>query len=158
MSLLIDSNILILLLVGSYDSKFIEHVRRLRNNYDEKDYLLVKNLVKKERKIYITPQILSEISNLTKDIRDPKLTAYIKNLISQLNRFSEEYIHMTDLFKDEKLLIKVGFTDLSVIKVAKKFKCLILTDDFVLNSISIDEGCESLNITQLRGKKLFLNS
>lgn len=150
MKLILDTPILLLFLVGSYDSDYIKNFKRTQK-YTTQDYQKIKRIINQFEKVYITPQILAEISNLSFEIDSNRLGLYMKNLINQLRSYSEKYISMTILLEKYDLLSKIGFTDLATLEAANKQDFYILTDDFPLSQRARKLGYQALNFTQLRG-------
>lgn len=144
MKLILDTNLLLLYFVGNYDSNFISQCRTTRG-FTEQDYIKLIDIVKSYKEILITPQILAEVSNFSKRISEPKFSLYMQSLIKKLFTFKEKHIPMIQLLNDVKNLTKLGFTDLSIIEVSKKYNCVILTKDFELYQIAISEGGEAVN-------------
>ena len=65
--ILIDTNLLILLLVGSYNEDMILSFKRTKN-YTVEDYRYLKLFIAGFEKHFYTPNILTEITNLTDSI------------------------------------------------------------------------------------------
>lgn len=144
MKLILDTNLLLLYFVGNYDSSFISRCPTTQD-FTEQDYIRLINIVKDSKEILITPQILAEVSNLSERISEPKFSLYMQSLISKLSTFNEKHIPMIQLLNDEKNLIRLGFTDLSIVEVSKKYDCIILTKDFKLFQIALSEGGKAVN-------------
>ena len=67
--LILDTNLLILVLVGLFDINSIGTFKRT-NKYSERDYNNLIDIVKQFPKLVITPHIFAEISNLCFSNRD----------------------------------------------------------------------------------------
>lgn len=148
MSLILDTNLLLLYLVGNYDKKYITKFKKTAE-FTEEDFRILTNLIKEfGNKVIITPQILAEISNHSKKIKEPKFSEYMNCLIKTLKKFEEKYIKMTDLLNSPRNLIKLGFTDVSILEAGKKYDCLILTKDFELSQYAQFKGCRAFNYNQ----------
>lgn len=126
--LLIDTNLLLLLIIGIFDKQFIGNYSRL-NKYDDEDFEILKVFVGEFNKLIITPHILTELSNLSFFIKEPKLSEYIQILVKTLKAFHEETLNK-DAILNLNLLPKLGVTDSTFIEVAKTKKYLLITDDF----------------------------
>ncbi len=147
--ILIDTNLLILFLVGSYDVGFIERCRRT-SKYIADDYFLVKSIIAKAQKIIVSPHILSEVSNLTfTEFSEPGLTKYIAQVVEYIEAAKEDYRHKNFL-KESNLLKVLGFTDVSIIEAAKHKEYLVFTDDLRLHQLLLANHCASLNLNHLR--------
>lgn len=129
--LIVDTNILFLLLIGDYDKNFIKECD-LTKKYCIEDFALFKKIVKYfDSEIIITPQIIAEVSNLSKiNIKDPHFHIYFQRLLDRLRCSKEHHITLGDLVDvGFKLLSSFGFTDISIIETAKKINGVVLTDE-----------------------------
>src|SRR3990170_4320517 len=71
-----DTAPLLLLLIGLYDKNAILEFKRL-SEYDTDDYGLLLQYVAK-RKIIVTPQVLSEVSNFADQLKNNKFSEFIE--------------------------------------------------------------------------------
>lgn len=132
--LILDTNVLILFLIGIYDVNYISDCPLMiedGKNYTEEHFKLVENIIKNfPNKIVITPHILSEINMLSQKKISPKtrLHEYFTKLIKQLENCNEHFISLKILLNSGGI-IEFGITDISLIELAKEKKWLILTDD-----------------------------
>ena len=76
LNLILDTPILLLYLVGSYDINFISHFKRT-HKYTKEDYKYIKQIIHRARKIYITPQIVAEVSNHSLEIDQGRFNNYL---------------------------------------------------------------------------------
>ncbi len=67
-TIITDTSPLLLLLIGSYDKSIIKGFKRL-SRYDSDDFELLFQFVA-TRKVIVTPQILAEVSNFAKMLKD----------------------------------------------------------------------------------------
>ena len=151
--ILIDTNVLLLLLVGLFDEGLIEQFKRT-NSYNPEDYHLVGKLISQFHHIVTTPHILAELTNLSPKWKGTRLAGYFATLVEIMKQTREEHI-CKDLILDSPLLPKIGFTDLSIMEAAKAKKCLILTDDFRAAGYLQKSGCDVINLNNLRGEMWF---
>ncbi|MGH2638253.1 MAG: hypothetical protein ACRDF4_03055, partial [Rhabdochlamydiaceae bacterium] len=152
--ILIDTNILLLYLVGTYDPRRIVSSRRLRSNgYNEDDFALLKSLVARFHSCVTTPFILTEayaLLNHDDAIREGSLRASIEII----PRLKESQPQSRKICINPKYL-EFGITDSAIIEIGPNY--LVLTDDMPLWNYLQHVGITSLNFTQLRGKE-WLNS
>lgn len=150
--ILIDTNLLILLLVGNFDPKYIASFKRTQK-YDVSSYAFLKKYVQNFSKIITTPQILTELSNLTFDEMNQsnKMTEYFRQVVGYLRLAQESYQDKTQLIAHPSLS-KFGFTDIGIVNVSKQTKCLVITDDFPLSRILETEKCHFINLYHLYGR------
>jgi hypothetical protein len=132
--LIVDTNLLILFLIGKYDAEFIERCAlTCNNNYLKEDYELLYKIMKLFKKIIITPYIIAEISNLSKSkIKDEKLINYFKVFVEFLGAPSieEKNVGMEKFLGIEiGYMGKFGFTDMAICELSKSNNLAIITDD-----------------------------
>jgi hypothetical protein len=90
-TLLIDANLLLLLVVGSADRSLIESFKRTRA-YTREDFDLLLRLVARFPKVVTTPNVLTEVSNLAGQLRDPTRRAIRQKLSRLITDIGEDYI------------------------------------------------------------------
>ncbi|MBI5220591.1 MAG: hypothetical protein HY978_02000 [Candidatus Liptonbacteria bacterium] len=136
--LLLDTNVLLIFLVGIYDEDYLKECPLMTDNnknYGKEHFDLVQEILKCFiYKIVITPQVLAEIYMLSsKKIKPPsRFNEYFVGLINQLKKCREEHIPLKILLEGNGSVVRFGFTDISLVEAAKKLKSAILTDDFPL--------------------------
>lgn len=135
--LILDTNILILLLIGNYDKNLIETYPPLTDtgkSYTVDDFKVLSEILGFFKTLVITPQILSELSSLvikpTNGLYDAVRDKYISSIVARL-RNSQERFHKSRFLWDLeiKILRDYGFTDMNLIGLSKNKKLPILTDD-----------------------------
>ena len=148
--ILLDTNLLIVFLIGMFKPELISSFKKT-SSYSISDFNLIRNIVLQFNAVHVTPQILSEVSNSTfhQGIMDPDFSSYVGQLISYAESSNELYYDKNRLISLPRFT-QIGFTDVSVMEVAKQTNCLVLTDDFILASILENEGHNTLNINHIR--------
>lgn len=134
--IIIDTNRLLLLLIGNYDeSEGSDFLKRF--DYSKEDYKILKNFISQLNiKIVITPQILSEISNLlNKNIKPEKSFERVIEWLVKISRLlketKESYIEK-NIILNEDIVKKLGFTDTSIIISSRNNGFPVLTGDIRL--------------------------
>ncbi len=144
--IVVDTNLLLLLLVGDYDIELIAQFKRT-NKYSAEDYVHLKKLLSYFKKIITTPYILTEVSNLSGSIGNDELKEkYYKFFDSMIGNLSESYFNSKDLSINPKFF-KFGLTDCSLEELAAD--ALVLTDDFPLYSYLTNLKLDAINYTHL---------
>ena len=152
--ILVDTNVLLLYLVGILDTSLIARFKRTQNRgYTEQDFRLVQNLLSLFRQVVTTPQILAELSNLSMQMKDPLLTRYFKHAVCVFRGMREEYVDKDTVLASERLALlpQIGYTDLTMIEAARKSGYLVLTDDFKAAAFLQNANCDVINLNQIRG-------
>jgi len=145
--ILVDTNLLILYLIGTFDKSQITTDKNTRS-YTTDDFDLLKALIK-NCKIVVTPNILTELSNLTSSSNETskqRLFAYLGKLFEQVD---EEYIPSKKV--DNQVLRKFGLTDSVIHKLAEN-KILVLTADLPLYGYLSSVGLKVINFNHARSE------
>ena len=152
-----DTSPLLLLLIGSYDKSAIRGFKRL-SKYDSDDFDLLFQFVA-TRRIIITPQILAEVSNLAKELKNNPTTfsEIIEKNKTLLEKVCEKYIPKNDILGSQELA-RFGFTDASIIVAAKENDALVLTDDYPLLGICKRKGLDTKDMREISGMKEIFNT
>ncbi|MFB3891445.1 MAG: PIN domain-containing protein [Phycisphaerae bacterium] len=143
-----DTNVLLLFLVGSFDKGFIREFKRTAM-YTADDYEIIRRLLGGFQKIVITPHVLTEVSNFSMKITEPKLSRYLAVLVKTILQYKEHHVPKESILPSP-LLPKLGVTDLSIMEAAREEGCLVLTDDWPATNALRKAGCHVLNFSNLR--------
>ena len=149
--ILVDTNLLLLFFIGNFDENYIKTFKRT-NRYSIEEFNWVANIIDKFSKIIVTPQILAELSNLSKQMDKPKLKQYFSYLVGVIKESREIYINKDQLMEINSL-VAVGFTDFSIIKSAKAGKYLVFTDDWPLIGYLQKEKVDVINLNWIRTER-----
>lgn len=144
-----DTSPLLLLLMGLYNKNAIEDFKRL-SKYDSDDYELLLQFVAK-RKILVTPQVLSEVSNFAKELKN-RFSGFIAGNRPTLEKINENYISKDNILASKEV-VKFGFTDTSIILAAEENDALVLTDDFPLCNACKRIGLTAVHMIEISNQK-----
>jgi rRNA-processing protein FCF1 len=147
--LLLDTNLLLLYIVGSIDLKLIGRHKRT-DQFIPEDYKVLKELLRRFPRIVTTPNILTEVSNLLDQIGERTAQA-LQSVLAALikaEKLDERYVRSLDAITIREFP-RLGVTDSSVIFMAQK-KSLILTEDVHLYRALLQRGVEALNFNHIR--------
>ncbi|MDD4382554.1 MAG: hypothetical protein PHD49_00170 [Candidatus Shapirobacteria bacterium] len=133
--LIIDTNILLLLLVGAYDKEFLTNCGLMTENgknYKIEDYnVLIKIVARFLNKITITPQITAEIWSLSKTkIPSVIFNKYFSQTLESLKSYQEKNIPLSVILQNHQQVLEFGFTDIGLTEAARENKAIILTDEY----------------------------
>lgn len=146
---LVDTNILLLLFVGSVERRLIERFKRtVSRGFEVSDYELLRNFLKLfDDRVVTTPHILTEVSNLAGQLGSQKqrFFSYFAKGISQLIEHCEPSENLAQV----ESFVKFGLTDAAIIDLVKG-QYLVLTDDFRLSNYLGKQGVDVLNFNHLR--------
>lgn len=146
--ILIDANLALLYLVGSFDQRLIGDGKFNKlSNYTIEDYLLLLRLKSRFKKAVTTPHVLTEVSNLTNDF--PEQTK-----MRCLRKFYETFVEIDELTVSSKEAMLrpefhfLGLTDSALVLVSRQF--MIVTDDGRLVKKMSESRLDALNFNHLR--------
>ncbi len=145
----IDANLLVLLVVGSVGRDLIAKHRRLRE-YAEEDYDILIDLLDPVDCVFVTPNTLTEASNLLAQHGDPERSLFFDRL-RFIIRESEEVVVASVEASSNDAFVRLGLTDAALLEVAAKETPLVTVDlDLYLAALE-KEADAVVNFTHLRG-------
>jgi len=146
-TLLIDSELLVLLIVGSASRAYISKHRRLRA-YTEADFDLLQELISRYSDLVVTPNTLTEASNLLAYVGEP-IKSRIFNVFGKfIGVVGERYLQSKELVEQEAF-IRLGLTDAAFLAVGES-GCVLVTSDLRLYLAASAKGQEAHNFNHLR--------
>ena len=150
-SVLIDTNLLVLLVVGSTHKKLI-CVHKRTNTFLPRDYDELVSLLSEHRELWITSHCLAETSNLLKQTDEDKAQVLLHNLSVYCNNACESHVPKEMIFGYENY-VKLGVTDTGFIESSLKVSRSI-TVDFNLYIELSNLGREVINFNHVRATYL----
>lgn len=143
----IDTNLLLLLFLGKYDRRQIDINPRLAR-FRQQDFQHLTGLLDRTvRRIVTTPNILTEVSNLSNAIPESSRAAYFASFADRLDVIEEHHVPSATALRSR--WAEFGLTDAVIAEIAKN-GYLVLTDDFRLSQCLQREGIDTLNFNHLR--------
>jgi rRNA-processing protein FCF1 len=159
---IVDTNILLLFLVGNYSPEYIEECVLLHNSdkqYSKNDFELLKRIFFHFPKVVITPQIISEVSRhsfkIKKEIKDERFLAYLRSVIEFLKSAEERHQAADCLWgMPLEILGRFGFTDMTIFELARTTKMPILTDEIALYGYSYEQKVPVIKFEYIKSRHL----
>ncbi|MGA2114732.1 MAG: PIN domain-containing protein [Bryobacteraceae bacterium] len=145
--LLVDTNLLVLLVVGSVNRDRIETFKRT-SQYSKADHDLVIRVLGRFRKICTVAHVLAEVSNLTDLTGAEKVRA--RNVLRETISLLDEVEMPSARAAEDRLHQDLGLTDAAIGSVARAHNCSVLTDDLALYLQLTHDGVNAHNFTYLR--------
>jgi predicted nucleic acid-binding protein len=147
--LLIDTNLLVLFVVGSVNRDRIETFKRTRQ-YTKADYDLLLRILQEFKQRYTVAHVLAEVSNLTdlSSFERHRARHILKETISLLDEVEISSAHAAE----DALYEKLGLVDAAISAVARSQNCAVLTDDLDLYLELSRDKVSVLNFTHLRAR------
>lgn len=141
----IDTNLLVLLIVGLTDPAYIDRHKRLAGVYSQGGFRNLEALVANASRLVITAHILTEASNLLRQTSEPMRSKVMERLGTFIAEADEAMIP-SRIAADSPNFIRLGLTD-AVILTLDPAEIQVFTVDHDLHSACSRAGFEVLNLT-----------
>lgn len=148
-NVVLDANLLILLAGGTASRGYLGKQRRLYE-YSAQDFDLLIELIRPYARIIVTPNTLTEASNIIDHIREPArshVAAVFRVLIGQSDERYVASVHAA-AFPE---FIQVGLSDCTLLHELNP-SCLLLTTDLDLFVAASKRGYTAINFNHIRPK------
>ena len=145
--MLIDTNLLLVLVVGTYDRGLVERFKRTRA-YTADDYDLLASFVAGYAELVVTPNVLTEVSDLAGQLREPARRQVLAALGLLAMKYSERYFPSRDAARVPEFT-RLGLADVTVILAARE-DVAVLTDDLPLYLRLSALALRAVNFNHLR--------
>jgi rRNA-processing protein FCF1 len=145
---LVDTNILLLLFIGSFDRLLITKFKRTGDRFTVDDFDLLLNLLTQFERVVTTPNILSEVNGLSNQMGEPIRARFFSDFARKIPLLDEQYVASSQAAQVEAFP-KVGLTDSAIIHLVRG-NYLVLTDDLTLYGFLEKAGIDALNFNHLR--------
>lgn len=130
----IDANLLVLLVVGDVDRNSVSWHRRTRQFMPE-DYDRLIGIAGGLNRIFVTPNVLTETSNLLADRSDPRFLRRLRVLIDN----SDEIVVSSNRAAGNRMFDRLGLSDAALLEAVCADRPLI-TVDFDLYGAAVAKG------------------
>ena len=146
--ILVDTNLLLLFVIGTYDRSRIAMFKRTQSFLPE-DFDLLGSLLRNFSRIATTPNVLTEVSNLTTQLPGALSKEALGVLASTIEVLHEQYIPSGRAAANERFS-RFGLTDTTILELLSLNRMLVLTDDFSLSQFIEWAGFDALNFNHIR--------
>lgn len=148
----IDTNLLLLLVVGAADPRYIAMHKRLAADYTAYDFEQVSQIAGRYSEIILLPNTVTEVSSFARQIADPARSRIQGKFRSLLQSVTEFYVESrTAALREE--FVELGLTDAAILHL-----CALPLDDLSPTLLSVDEdlinGASSLGYGCIDYKQL----
>jgi hypothetical protein len=145
--ILIDTNLLLLFFIGSFNPKLITEFKRTKQ-FTVDDFILLQTFLEPFVSIVTTTHVLTEVNSFSNQLPNHLKPAYYTEVATQLTTLVEIPFPSASISENVAFL-KYGLTDIGILLVAEG-KYLVLTDDFDLSALLITSGVDAINFNHLR--------
>lgn len=146
-ALAIDAQLLVLLVVGLSSPEFIGKHRRLKT-YTTGDFDLLRDLMARHAAVVVTPNVLTEASNLLGYSNDPIKSQLFESLRALVGSVREEYVE-SRLACDRAEFVRLGLSDAALLSTGMD-ECTLVTSDLDLYLAALAGGRDAINFNHLR--------
>ena len=122
----LDANLFVLLVVRNVGRDLIEKHRRLRE-YSAEDYEILIDLLDRVQRVYVTPNTLTETSNLLAQHREPERSRFFDRLRFIIHE-SEEVVIASAVASSNSAFNRLGLTDAALLEVVTPETPLVTVD------------------------------
>lgn len=143
-TLLIDTNLIVLLVVGLADEKAVIHHKRTRA-YTIADFRLLTKIISQYSDVGVVPNALSEASNLLSFDDNEHARRILNRFAFFVSHTKEQYIVSADAARRPEFRW-LGLTDCALLEFAKQ-DVHLLTADVALHLAALKAGYKSTNFT-----------
>jgi hypothetical protein len=148
--IMVDTNLLLLFIVGSCDKDRIATFKRTKM-YTIEDYDLLIEFVRNFNRLIATPNILTEVSDFLGQLPSDFHQLFFKHFAKNISNFKEIFTSSTDIASLD-YFGKFGLTDSGIIKDAPN-NYFVLTDDFKLYNYLCFKNIDAINFNYIRMSK-----
>jgi len=143
----VDTNLLLLLLVGLTDPQLVPKFPRTEQFVPE-DFDTLNIFLSKFKLRLTLPNVLTEVSNLAGKIDGKAKKIFDEKFRKFIETIDETYVPSGDLIEDDRFS-RFGLTDCAIMTLVKK-RYLLLTDDFRLSKYFLSIGGDVINFNHIR--------
>ncbi len=147
--LFIDANLLVLFTVGSVGRHLIEKHGRLRE-YTAEDYDLLLNLLGNVDRVFVTPNTLTETSNLIAQHGEPERSSFFDRLRYIIHE-SEEIVVASAEAAENTAFSRLGLTDAALLEVVTDETPLLTVDGNLYDAALRKSDYAAVNFWHHRG-------
>src|SRR6266404_343875 len=147
LGVVVDTNVLLLYFIGRFDPEEIGRFKRT-NTFVIEDFRLLEWLLSQFGQLLTTPNILTEVSNLSGQFSGLRRSGYFEQLRTEVSLLREEYLGSRDVVTGDAF-VRFGLTDASI-HLLSKGGHLVLTGEVPLYTFLQSQGVDCINFNHLR--------
>jgi rRNA-processing protein FCF1 len=148
---LIDTNSLLILLVGLIDPKLINKHRRT-SIYEEQDFADLLQLIGDFKNLVVLPNVWTEVDNLLNGFNRGHKESYVIHITNTINSTTEKFLESQNAVKNISFY-DLGLTDSLLLEYSKTCEVLI-TSDSNLSDYAIANGIKVFDLVKNRNNRI----
>ena len=146
----IDANLLVLLVAGNTGVHIIMRHKRLKQ-FTVGDYRRLRELIfDAGGVVYVTPNTLTEASNLLRNYGEPDKTRLSNTLATLINESQEVVVYSADAVANAAYQ-RLGLADAALLEVISPDRPLLTTDALLANEAQRLQADAAVNFNEFRG-------
>ena len=142
--IVLDSNLLLLLLVGSYEPRTLRNFKRL-SSYSHHDLRLLQDIVF-GRNLLVSPHLLTEVSNLANALPELLRQGFYRYMTAYVPKMTEHPIDAVRICSDRSFIL-FGLTDAALCLLATQ--ALVVTEDGRLRDYMRRQGLGAISLPDM---------
>ncbi len=143
----VDTNILLVYLIGLHDPDLIPRFKRTQT-FSKEDHQLLVLLFARFRRIITTPGILTEVNSLAGQLAGDVKSSFFGTFQKQIMLLEEQHTASKDVCVHAQFAM-CGLTDAAIMTIAA-IGLLVLTDDFRLTGYLQKLAIDHINFNHIR--------
>ena len=148
---LIDTNSLVVLLIGLIDPQLIQRHKRT-SIYEKQDFDELLLFIGDIKKLIVIPNVWTEVDNLLNNFNRGHKESYIKQITNIIKLSSEKFIASLNAVESNGFF-DLGLTDSLLLEYAKECDVLI-TSDSQLSDYAIASGVKVFDLVKNRNERI----
>lgn len=145
----VDANLLVLLVAGSVDRELIARHRRLRR-FTAADYDVLRRMAREAGRVFVTPNTLTEASNLLAQHREPDRSHLLDGLRALIEE-SEEIVVRSAEASSNAEYVRLGLTDAALLEAVTADTPVLTVDLDLYRAAWRKQPDAAVNFAQYRG-------
>ena len=145
----VDANLLVLLVTGSVDRELIARHRRLRR-FTAADYDVLRRMAHEAGRVFVTPNTLTEASNLLAQHREPDRSHLLDGLRALIEE-SEEIVVRSAEASSNAEYVRLGLTDAALLEAVTADTPVLTVDLDLYRAAWRKQPDAAVNFAQYRG-------
>jgi len=148
---LIDTNSLIVLLVGLIDPKLIQKHKRT-SIYEEQDFIDLLYFIGKIENLVVLPNVWTEVDNLLNNFNRGHKEKYIGEITKTIKLTTEKILE-TKIATESIGFFDLGVTDSLLLEYSKECE-LLITSDSKLSDYAVASGISVFDLVKNRNARI----
>ncbi len=149
--ILIDTNALVVLLVGLIDTRLFK-THDKTSIYDEEDFQDLISVIGEIKKLVVLPNVWTEVDNLLNRFSGNYKFQYVDTISHTIRSTTEKFLASKKAI-ESKSFYDLGLTDSLLLEYAKDCK-LLITSDSKLSDYAIANGIAVYDMVKSRNERL----